>query len=277
LAGPLTQQTTRPVLVLGATGKTGRRVVARLQAKSIPARAASRSSGTHFDWHHPTTWDAALNGASALSLALPPEEVPVGDLITRAVAAGVDRIVLLSGRGAQHVEYSRAVEGLVHDSGVEWAVMRPNNFSQNFTEDAFYPMIMSGELALPIGGIPEPFIDAEDIADVATVLLTEDGHHGETYEMSGPQALTWAEAAETIAEAAGRPVRFVDVPPDKFVPVALAAGLSQKAARDLSGMFAVMREGLIAEVGDGVRRVLGREPVDFATYAKRAAASGAWD
>ncbi|MBB4930474.1 uncharacterized protein YbjT (DUF2867 family) [Lipingzhangella halophila] len=273
----MTQQTTRPILVLGATGKTGRRVVSRLRANGTPVRAASRSSDTRFDWHDRTTWAAALDGVSALYLVLPPQEAPAGDLVTRAVAAGVNRIVLLSGRGAQHIEYASSVEQAVRDSGAQWAIMRPNNFNQNFTEDVFYPMVRSGELALPIGQVPEPFIDAEDIADVAVALLTEDGYHGHTYEMTGPRALTWAEAAETIGAATGRPVRFVDVPAEEFVPAALAAGVAPDAAEELSGNFAVMREGVIAEVDDGVQRVLGREPRDFTAYVKQAAASGAWD
>lgn len=276
----MTQHTADPILVLGASGKTGRRVVSRLRAAGLPTRAASRSSQVHFDWSDPATWDAALSGVSAVYLALPEGPVPVRDFLHHAAAAGADRLVALSGRGVDRWgepgEGLLAVEQAVRDSGMRWSIMRPNNFNQNFDEYALRGPVMAGRVALPTGGVPEPFIDAEDVADVATALLTEDGHEGRTYEMSGPAALTWSEAVEQIARASGRRIDFVDLDPHDYVQDQVEAGVPKEEAQIWAAMFDVLRRGHLADPADGVQRVLGREPRDFASYAARAAAAGAW-
>ncbi|MEV0825049.1 NAD(P)H-binding protein [Nonomuraea rubra] len=269
-------------LVLGAMGKTGRRVAARLRAAGKTVRAASRSSEVRFDWADPAAWDDAVDGVSAVYVIAPEVPGPAHEFVPRAVAAGVRRFVLLSGRGADTWGDSpfgldvRSAEEAVRASGVEWSILRPTNFSQNFDEGFFYAPIMAGELALPGRGIVEPFIDVDDIADVAVALLTEPGHAGRTYELSGPRGLTFGEATVEIARASGRPVRYVELSPEEFVAALVAQGFSPEAARYGREMFDLMRRGVTAEVTDDVHRVLGRPPRDFASYAARAAAAGAW-
>jgi uncharacterized protein YbjT (DUF2867 family) len=263
------------IVVLGATGKTGRRLVRTLREAGRPVRAASRSSEVRFDWFDQDTWPAVLDGASAVYLVVPGAAAPVHAFVKQAAEAGVGRFVALSGRALDLVptEYFQgmaAAEQAVRASGAEWTILRPNNFSQNFDEDAFHAPLLAGRLALPIGAVPEPFIDVQDIADVAAAALTSDGHHGQVYDLSGPRALTWDTAVAMIAEASGRTIRYVELTPEEFRAELLAEGVDEHGAGELDALFAVMRAGHYAEPRDGVRRVLGREPVDFATYVARA-------
>ncbi len=257
-------------------------MTARLRAAGKTVRAASRSSEARFDWTDPSTWDDVVNGVSAVYVVAPGVPGPAHEFVPRAVAAGVRRFVLLSGRGADTWGDSGfgvdmlSAEEAVRASGVEWSILRPSNFSQNFDEDLFHAPIMAGELALPAGDIVEPFIDADDVADVAVALLTERGHAGRTYELSGPRGLTFREATEEIARVSGRPVRYREVSPEEYVAALVAQGFSPEDASYLRAMFDLMRRGLIAEVTDGVDRVLGRKPRDFESYVARAAAVGAW-
>ncbi|MEV4490337.1 NAD(P)H-binding protein [Micromonospora coxensis] len=270
------------IVVLGATGKTGRRVSAALRAAGHRVRAASRSSAARFDWTDPSTWDDVLDGVSAVYVVAPAVPGPAHEFVPRAVAAGARRFVLLSGRGADTWGDSpfgldmRSAEDAVRASGVGWSILRAPNFNQNFDEDLFHAPIMAGELALPADGITEPFIDADDIADVAVTLLTAPGHTDGVYELSGPRALTFREAVERIARASGRPVRYRDVTPEEYVAVLVAQGFPVEDAEYLRQMFDLMRTGATAEVTDAVHRVLGRPPRDFESYVARAAAAGAW-
>lgn len=185
----------RTTLVLGATGKTGRRVTARLRLGRIPVRPASRSGETPFDWSRPDGWDAALRDVDAVYLVPPAIPGPVHDFVARAQEAGVQRVVLLSGRGADTWGDStfgldmRDAEDAVRRSALQWTILRANNFDQNFDEELFHAPVVDGELALPAGDVPEPFIDIEDVADVAATVLTEPGRHaGRIYELSGPRS-----------------------------------------------------------------------------------------
>ncbi|MDT0448745.1 NAD(P)H-binding protein [Streptomyces hesseae] len=273
--------TGKDILVLGGTGKTGRRVVRRLRTAGERVRAASRSGEVRFDWSDPGTWEPAVAGAAAVYLMTPEDPGPVADFVGRAVAAGVGRFVALSGRGVEHVgpdfgQGMAAGERAVRGSGVEWTVIRPNNFHQNFDEDLWHRPLRSGRLALPTGGVPEPFVDAEDVAEVAAALLTRDGHHGRVYELSGPEALPWEAAVGTIARAAGRPIRFVELTPEEYAAELRAEGWPEESVAGLGAMFAAQRAGHMAALTDDVRRVIGREPRGLGVYAARVAPTGAW-
>ncbi|MET0898468.1 MAG: NAD(P)H-binding protein [Mycobacterium sp.] len=272
------------VLVLGATGKTGRRVAARLRMRGTPVRAASRSSETPFDWSDPTGWDAALQGVTTVYLVPPSVPGPVHQFVTRAEAAGVQRLVLLSGRGADTWGDSsfgldmRDAENAVRGSALEWTVLRPNNFDQNFDEELFHAPVVAGELALPAGDVPEPFIDIEDVADVAAKILAEPGRHaGEVYELTGPRPITFAEAVDLISRAAGRPVTYKQITTTEYIAALIEDGFGDEDARHLADMYVVMQRGLIADTTDGVATLLQREPRSFEDYVLRTAASGAWD
>ncbi|MGB3481832.1 MAG: NAD(P)H-binding protein [Mycobacterium sp.] len=274
--------TMNTTLVLGGSGKTGRRIAARLRLRGAPVRAASRSSRTPFDWSQPDGWDAALRDVAGVYIVAPREPGPAHDFVARAEAAGVRQLVLLSGRGADSWGESafgldmRAAETAVQNSSLEWTILRPNNFDQNFDEDVFHAPLLAGELALP-SSAPEPFIDIEDVADVAATVLTEPGRHGgHIYELSGPRAITFAEAVELISRAAGSPIVYKQISAAEYVEMLAEQGVDEDDAHHVAEMFALMEQGLINSPSSGVAEVLGRDPRTFEDYVLRTAAAGAW-
>ncbi|MBO2449406.1 NAD(P)H-binding protein [Actinomadura barringtoniae] len=271
--------TDAPILVLGARGKTGRRVADRLSDLGRPVLAASRTTG--FDLAGPATWDAVLEGVDAVYLVPMNEYVDqsvISGFARRAVELGARRLVLLSARGTggEPSPFQTAGENAVRASGADWTILRPSWFAQNFSEDFLLDPIRSGVLALPAGDGREAFIDAGDIADVAVAALTQDGHAGQVYELSGPEALTFAETAAIISEASGKEIGYASLEPSEFATALTGQGLPAELVEVMGELFANIRDDAGAHLSDGVRRVLGREPRPFADYAKEAAASGVW-
>lgn len=271
---------TDPVLVLGPTGTTGRRVAQRLADRGVPTRLASRSTSRAFDWAAPDTWPAALAGVRAAYLVYSPDLVAPGAvervraLAEQAAACGVRRLVLLSGRGEAAAQ---AAERAVLAAGPAATVVRSAFFAQNFSEKGFEDLIRSGTVALPATGVAEPFVDAEDIADVVVAALTEDGHAGEVYEVTGPRLLTFADAVAEIAAALGRPVDFVRITSAEFIAGLIEQGVPEADAPVFAEIFDTVLDGRSAYLTDGVQRALGRAPRDFGAYARAAAANGVWD
>ncbi|MDA8372417.1 MAG: NAD(P)H-binding protein [Nocardiopsaceae bacterium] len=265
------------ILVLGATGSTGRRVADRLREAGYRVRPASRSGAVRFDWGDPATWEPAVAGASKMYLMAPDGVVVDPSFITCAVNAGITRIVLLSSRGIEAMGDERllSAERTVRASGAEWTIVRPDWFAQNFDEGVFRPAVMAKELVLPLGGIRQAFVDADDIAAVAAAALTEEGHAGRSYELTGPDALSFAEALAAISRAAGRRVEFRGSEED-YRAVQAAAGADSAATEAELAAFAALRGLGDAEPTDTVRRVRGQAPKTFAAYAAEAAARGAW-
>ena len=270
---------TDTTLVLGGTGKTGRRVVERLTARGLPTRVGSRSGAPPFDWDDRATWESALRGVAAVyvtyqpDLAFPGAAEAVGEFADLAVANGVRRLVLLSGRGE---DGALRGEQAVRASGAEWTLVRTSFMNQNFSESFWLEPVRQGVLAVPAGEVAEPFIDAEDIADVVVAALTEDRHAGQLYEVTGPRLLTFAEAVAEIADATGRYIRYLPVTSEQFASGLLEAGVPPDFAMGLTGIFGEVLDGRNAYLTDGVRRALGREPRDFRDYARRTAATGVW-
>ncbi|SDG87613.1 Uncharacterized conserved protein YbjT, contains NAD(P)-binding and DUF2867 domains [Lentzea fradiae] len=248
------------VLVLGATGKTGRRVTALLGST---ARPASRSSITKFDWSTPSTWEQAVAGATAVYVVPPDNPVLLAEFVPVAVKSGVSRLVLLSMRGAPEDD---PFEAAVKESGVEWTILRPTWFMQNFDEDLFAEPVQHGELAVPAGDGVHPFIDVVDIAEVAVRALTEDGHTARTYDLSGPEALSFAEMLARIAAVTGKPVRYADADPDEFAASLRKLGYPDEIADLVTMLLVRISTGEEAHLSDGVQRVLGRAPRTFADY-----------
>lgn len=268
------------ILVLGGTGKTGRRVVERLTAAGLPVRVGSRSGAPPFDWEDQATWGPALAGVGAVyisyypDLAVPGAVETVGSFAELAVKNGTRRLVLLAGRGELEAELA---EQAVRNSGAELTILRSTWFSQNFSEDYMLAHVLSGEVALPAGNTPEPFVDADDIADVAVAALTDDRHIGQIYELTGPRLLTFAEAVEEIAHATGRPIRYLPVSIEQHAAAAAAQGVPGEVIDLLTYLFSEVLDGRNARLADGVQRALGRGPRDFSDYARAAAATGVWD
>jgi len=266
-------------LVLGATGKTGRRVAERLKARGLPIRLGSRSGNPPFDWEDRNSWPAALRGVSAAYVTYYPDisiagaADAVGTFAKMAVASGVRRLVLLSGRGEEGALLS---ERAVQESGAEWTILRSTWFSQNFSEGFFLDQMLSGEVTLPVGNVQEPFVDADDLADIAVAALTDDQHCGQVYELTGPRLLTFPEAIRAIADAVGRDIRYVQLSPAQYESMLVEQHVPAEIASLLRYLFTEVLDGRNAHLTDGVERALGRRPRDFADFVKEAARSGVW-
>ncbi|SDL46128.1 Uncharacterized conserved protein YbjT, contains NAD(P)-binding and DUF2867 domains [Glycomyces sambucus] len=266
-------------LVIGANGKTGRRVSARLTAAGHAVRAVSRSTAPAFDWYDAATWSAALAGMDRVYITFQPDiAVPAAagiiEAFGRAAAAhGVERLVLLSGRGEPEAE---ACERVLFASGVDTAVVRCSFFAQNFSEDFLAGPVHDGVIALPAGDVREPVLDAEDIAEVAVKALTEDGRTGHVFELTGPRLMTFGDMAADLGAATGREIVYLQVTPEEYAAGAVEAGMSADDAEMLAGLFTNIFDGRNASLTDGVADVLGRPARDFADFAAAAAAAGAW-
>lgn len=273
------------ILIVGGTGKTGSRLAQCLREAGHGARSAARIRGDVLvDLDSPTTWPAALDGVTAAYLMEPEIQATeegqrrVPRFVDAAVAAGVRRLVLLSTPGVDGNEAHPLwrVEEAIKNSGLTWTIVRPTWFAQNFSEAFWLPGIRQGSLALPTGEGATAFVDAQDIADVAAAALTQDGHHGETYVLSGPRAISFGEAAHLIGEATGRTVRHVDISPEDFTRAQIADGVPAGVAAQLTALYVAIRDGEAATVEDGVPRALGRRPRAFEDYVSAAAATGIW-
>lgn len=267
-------------LVLGGTWKTGRRVAERLSARGVPTRIGSRSGKPRFDWEDQTTWAPALRNVDSAyvsyypDLAVPGAPDAIRSFSELAVQKGVRHLVLLSGRGE---EEAQRCEQLVQNSGAEWTIVRASWFCQNFSESFFLDPVNSGVLALPAGDVGEPFVDADDIADVAVAALTEEGHAGKVYEVTGPRLLTFAEAIAEIAKASGRDIQYVQISSEDFAVGMEAHGAPANMIALTTYLFDTVLDGRNSNLTDGIERALGREPRDFADYARDAAAAGVWN
>jgi uncharacterized protein YbjT (DUF2867 family) len=265
------------ILVIDGTGKTGRRVVDRLAGLGIPVRVGSRTGTPRFDWGDRETWAPALAGVRAAyvtfypDLAVPGSPGLIGDLARVAAQAGVAHLVLLSGRGEEEAQAAEvALAEAVTGTGTAWTVVRASWFMQNFSEAFMAEGVREGTLVLPAGDVPEPFVDCDDIADVAVAALTGAAPSGRVYEVTGPRALTFAEAAQEIAKASGRDVTFVPVPLGAFAEEMRGYGVPDEEIELLRYLFGEVLDGRNVDTTTGVREALGREPRDFAEYARAA-------
>ncbi len=270
--------TISPILVIGSTGKTGRRIVQRLRENGNLVREGSRRSQTVFDWTDPATWASAFAGAQVAyisyypDLAAPGAPAAIEKLTACAREAGVERLVLLSGRGEPNAQ---RCEEIVRNSGLDYTLIRSSWFAQNFSEGALLDPVLAGMVAMPVDGIREPFIDADDIADVAVAALTDDRHSGKLYEVTGPRLMTFAEAVREIAVAAGRKISYQPITLEQFhAELTHAAGSGM--ADLLTALCHEVFDGRNESLGDGVQKALGRPPRDFADFARRAVAAGVW-
>ena len=271
----MTQQT---ILVLGATGKTGSRIATRLEEKGQTVRRGSRNSETPFDWEQPQTWPAILEGVSAAyvsyfpDIAFPGAVEQVEAFTALAREKGLQRLVLLTGRGEFHAERA---EEVIRNSGVPFTIVRAAWFAQNFSEGALLGPVMAGVLPMPAGDVREPIVDVDDIADVAVAALTEDGHAGELYEVTGPRLMTFADMAAELSRAMGRTVQYLPISFEDF-QAEIAKANGEMIADVITDIARETLDGRNANLADGVQRALGRAPVDFADFADNAAKTGAW-
>ena len=266
------------IVVINSTGKIGSRVAANLAAKGLTHRGVSRRTAIPFDWQDENTWPAALAGGTAAFISFVPDLAAPGALavmqrfVAAARAAGLTKLVLLTGRGEIGAV---AAENVVRESGLAWTIVRAAWFNQNFSEGHLLDSVLQGHLYMPAGDRREPLVDADDIAEVATAALLEDRHNGQIYEVTGPELLSFHQAAEQLAAASKRPFHYVPVTLDEF-HAALIQTMGQEWADLLRTIADETLDGRNSWVGDGVQRALGRQPRAFADYCAEVAATGVW-
>ncbi|AFY92997.1 NAD(P)H-binding protein [Chamaesiphon minutus] len=267
-------------LVIGGTGKTGRRVADRLLKAGRQVRIGSRSAEIPFDWEQQDTWDRALQNVKAVYVAYQPDLAVPGALETvealfdRAIASGVEKLVLLSGRGEVEAEEA---ERALQKTSADWTILRSSWFFQNFSESFFLDPILAGQVALPVmGSVAEPFVDVDDIADIAYAALTDVQHSRQLYEITGSKALTFPEAIDEIARATGQKITFVPIPADDYRAELVRQGVPDDYIELVLYLFSTVLDGRNTPLADGVQRALGRPPRNFADYVRQTAASGIW-
>ena len=267
----MTSTTNSTILVIGSTGKTGKRVADQLERLGIPVRHGFRTSDIPFNWEDRQTWAPALEGIGKVYVAYYPDLAVPGSvdairaLTELAKDADVRHVVLLSGRNEAQAERA---ENVVKESGLQWTIVRCAFFAQNFNEGAWLDEVLAGAVALPVDDVQEPFVDVDDIADVVVATLTDDRHVGRLYELTGPRLLSFRDAVAEIGTATGRDI-------DGYTAMLTEYGLPQDFIWLLNHLFTEVL-GSKAQLADGVQRALGREPKDFADFAREAAATGVW-
>jgi ergot alkaloid biosynthesis protein len=268
------------VLVIGATGATGSRICAQLRRLGHEPRSASRhpASGSaaqiRFDWADPTTHDAALAGIDAIYMVPPvlvadPTEMML-PFIDWALDEGIRRFVLLS---ASAIEEGTPGVGTVHQAlrerAPEWAVLRPSWFMQNFAGEHFHATSLreEGLIVTSTGSSRVGFVNADDIAAVAVRALTDPEPHNTAHVLTGPEALSYGDAAKIITEVAGRPIKHLNATPARVRERMIAAGVPQDFAEILTALEEVIVAGAEDRVTDTVERVTGRPPSTFLQFA----------
>ena len=274
-----TKNTANRILVLGSTGKTGSRVFNTLHAQGWPVRPGSRSAALPFDWDNQSTWAPVLEHVDAVYVSYQPdlcvpEALEAIIAFTRlAVKNGVKKLVLLSGRGEPE---ALAAEQVIINAGVDWTIIRASWFCQNFSEGYLVEPIQAGHVALPVPSVGEPFIDVDDIAEIAVAALTSEDHNGKLYEVTGPRMLTFEEAIAEIARATGKPVQYQHISMDEYAGMLAEYAVPKEYVSLLTYLFTEILDGRNAHVTDGVEKALGRKATDFSEYIRKAIAAGVW-
>jgi len=268
-------------LIIGGTGKTGRKVVTNIKKQGCNVRIGSRSAVPSFEWEDPSNWMDVLKDIDKMyvvfypDLAVPGAYEAIQQLTTVAKAVGVKKVVLLSGKGEKEAE---RCEDLIATSGLDYTLVRASWFNQNFSESFFVEPVLSGEVALPMPEAQIPFVDTDDIADVVTAALTGDQHNGKTYEVTGPRKITFAEAIAEISKATGRSISYHPITLKEYTESMKMAGLPA----DYIWLFEYLFREVLGNpknqvVSNDVERVLGRKAKDFSQFAAETAETGVWD
>ncbi len=272
---------TENILVIGGTGKTGRKIVSLLSALGHNVRIGSRSAIPSFDWHEPENWSEALEGMDKVyityqpDLAVPGAKEAIERLVKEAKKSQVKKLVLLSGKGEQEAELC---EQLVMKSGIDYTIVRASWFNQNFSENFLLEPILAGFVALPQAHIKIPFVDTDDIAEVAVQALIDDTHNGKIYQLTGPRTLTFKEAIGEIAKACNRTITFLPITVQEYGDGMRKANIPKDFIWLITYLFTeVLGNPNNSEITNDIEKVLKRKPVDFTEYAQKTAAKGIWN
>jgi len=268
------------ILVIGGTGKTGRRVVERLKTRDIQVRIGSRAGEPSFDWENPETWAGALDGMNKVyitfqpDLAVPGARKVIEEFTPLAVKSGMKKMVLLSGKGEREAELC---EQVVMNSGADWTIVRASWFNQNFSESFLLDPIIAGHVAVPRGEALIPFVDADDIADVVVEALLDDKHIGQTYELTGPRQLTFKQVTEEISNVTGRDIAFTPITVDEYERMLREYEVPEDIIWLISYLFTEVLTDENSRVSNDIQKVLGRKAKDFTEYARETARTGIWN
>ncbi|OXB24893.1 NmrA family transcriptional regulator [Flavobacterium tructae] len=269
------------ILVLGSNGKTGRRVAERLeQIEGIAVRLGSRNEKLPFDWEKQETWPTVLQGIDTVyitfqpDLAIPSAVKTIQNFTGLATKLGVQKMVLLSGRGEKEAQLC---EEVVKSTAKNWTIIRASWFNQNFSESFFLDPILAGIVALPRAEALEPFTDADDIADVVTAALLEDKHNGQTYELTGPRLLTFQQAVNEIAEASGRNITFKGLSLEEYNQLLQEYHVPEDHIWLINYLFEQVLDGRNSSITSDIENILGRKAKDFSAYAKETAKTAIWN
>lgn len=272
--------TNSEILIVGSNGKTGSRVQKRLMEAGLPTRGVSRSTAPSFDWSAPESWPAALEGVTAAyltyhpDLSVPEAEGHIQTFCEMAKRAKLEHVVLLSGRneiGAQRAEH------ILRQSGLDWNIVQASWFAQNFSEDFMVDSVLAGKLLIPEGTAGEPFLDADDIADVVVATLMEPGLRNRLFELTGPRLMSFADCVEEISSVTGYNVELIELPLDDYIEALKQQQVPDYLVVLLRDLFADLFDGRSAYTAQGVFEALGRPATDFTEYAKKAADGGFWN
>lgn len=269
----------KQTLIIGKNAKTGHRVNTLLKQAGYQTRAVSRGTSPAFDWDDPSNWVDVMLGCDAAyvcfqpDLAVPASKQAIQQLITAAKQAGIEHIVLLSGRGEQGAQNA---EELLVASGLRWNVVRASWFAQNFSEGFLIEGILNQTIALPAGDIPEPFIDVDDIAEVAVACITQASLSNQVFEVTGPELLTFKQCVAKISQALARPINYVPITCEEFIEGLKSQGLPNDVLWLMNELFSVVMDGRNSYVSHGVEHALGRPATSFDDYVTKSIASGVW-
>lgn len=271
----------KKILVLGSNGKTGRRVAARLENNpEVEISLGSRNEKIPFDWEKPETWENVLQNIDTVYITFQPDlAVPfaaeaIENFSNLATKSGVQKIVLLSGRGEQEAQ---VCEEIVKKNAKNWTIIRASWFSQNFSESFFLDPILYGIVALPRAEALEPFTDADDIADVVTAALLDESHNGKTYELTGPRLLTFKDAVNEIANASSRNISFQSLSLEEYAQMLKEYQVPEDHIWLVNYLFEQVLDGRNSNVTSDIEKVLGRKAKDFSAYAEETAKTGIWN
>lgn len=272
---------TKKILVIGGNGKTGRRVAQLLETQNnVEVRIGSRVAAIPFDWEKPETWPLVLKDIDSVyitfypDLAIPSAPETIQKFTLLATKLGVEKMVLLSGRGEKEAQ---ACEEIVKATAQKWTIVRASWFNQNFSESFFLEPILAGFVALPRADVLEPFIDADDIAEVVTESLLNEKHNGQTYELTGPELLTFKKAIAEIAKITEKEIVFQSLELDEYLNMLREYHVPEDQIWLINYLFAEVLDGRNSSITNDIEKVLGRKAADFSAYVQKTAKSGIWN
>ena len=274
------QMKEKKILVLGGTGKTGRRVAEKLTRLGKDIRIGSRGEKLPFDWENQETWQKALEGISAVYITFQPDLAVPGAcetmeaFVSLAVKNSIQKLVLLSGRGEKKAQIC---EQIVMDTNLDWTIVRASWFNQNFSESFLLDPIQAGEVALPRGEALEPFVDTDDIAEVVVASLLDEQHAGKIYELTGPRLLTLKQITAEISKVTGRDIKFKSLSVDEYINMLRTHQIPEDYLWLIDYLFTEVLDGRNASVTNDIEKVLGRKAKDFSEYARETVATGIWN